>query len=153
MKFMKCRGTEEDAPNKSLKKQISERDNINANILKNDFDLIDAKNLRLQYLSNPLITYLNIHSLQNKLDALREITKNFLLDIFCTDETKLDDSFPDHQFKIDGYQLPPFRKDRNKFGGGKTVYIKDSLIVKRINNFETNISETISIELTISNKK
>ena len=150
---MVCRGTEEDAPNESLKKEISETDNINANVLKNDFDLFDAKNLSLQYLSNPLIAYLNIHSLQNKLDALREITKNFLLDIFCTDETKLDDSFPDHQFKIDGYQFPPFRKDRNKFGGGKTVYIKDSLIVKTINDFETNISETISIELTISNKK
>ena len=37
--------------------------------------------------------------------------------------------------------------------GGKIVYIKDGLIVKKINDFETNISETISIELTISSKK
>ena len=27
------------------------------------------------------------------------------------------------------------------------------MIVKRLNGFETNISETISLELTISNKK
>ena len=65
----------------------------------------------------------------------------------------MDDSFPDHQLKINGYQFPPFRRDRNKFGGGKIVYIKDSLIFKRINDFETNISEIISIVLTISNKK
>ena len=65
----------------------------------------------------------------------------------------MDDSFPDHQFQIDGYQFPPFRKDRNKFEGGKIVYVKDGLIVKRVNDFETNISETISLELTISNQK
>ena len=149
---LECRSTEEGGPNESLTKEISGRDNINTNVLKNDFDLIDAKTLRLQYSSNPLITYLNINSLQNKVDTLREITKNFPLDIFCIDETKLDDRFPDHQFEIDGYQSPPFRRDRNKFGGGKIVYIKDGLIVKRKTDFETYISETISIELTVSNK-
>ena len=41
----------------------------------------------------------NVNSLQNNVDALREITKNFPLDIFCIDETKLDDSFPDHSLK------------------------------------------------------
>ena len=82
-----------------------------------------------------------------------EITKHFLLDIFCIDKTKLDDSFPDHQFKIDGYQFPPFRRVRNNFGRGKIVYVKDGLIVKRLNDFQTNISETISSELTVSNKK
>ena len=73
--------------------------------MKNDFDLIYAKTLRLQYSSNPLIAYLNINPLQNNVDAIREITKNFLLHIFCIDETNLDDSFPDHQFKIDGYHF------------------------------------------------
>ena len=121
--------------------------------MKNDFHLIYAKTLRLQYSSNPLIAYLNINPLQNNVDALREITKNFMLHIFCIDEINLDDSFPDHHFKIDGYQFPPFRRDRNNFGGGKIVYIKDGLVYKIINDFETNISETISIELTISNKK
>ena len=43
----------------------------------------------------------------------------------------MDDSFLDHQFKIDGYQFPPFRRNRNKFGGagrggaGGIVYDKD----------------------------
>ena len=107
----------------------------------------------MQYSLNPLIAYLDINSLQNKINALRVITKSFALDILCINETELDDSCPDHQFKIDGYQFPPFREDRNKFGGGKIVYVKDGLIVKRLNDFETNISETLSLELTISNKK
>ena len=96
------------------------RDNINTNVLKIDFDLLYAKTLRLQYSSNPLIAYLNINSLQNKADALREITKSFPLDVFSIDETKMD-SFPDHQFKINSYQFPPFRKEINNFRGGKTV--------------------------------
>ena len=90
--------------------------------------------------------------MQNKADALRVIHKNVPLDILCIDETKLDDSFLHHQFKIDGYQFPPFKRDRNKFGVGKIVYVKDGLTVKRFNDFETNISETISLKLTISNK-
>ena len=65
----------------------------------------------------------------------------------------MDDSFLDHQFKIDTYQFPPFRRNRNKFGGrgGGGGMIK--MIVKRLNGFETNISETFSLKLTISNKK
>ena len=99
---LECRGTEEVGPDENLTKEISGRNNSNTNVLKNDLYLIDAKTLRLQYWSNPWITYFNISSLQNKIDALREITKDFLLDIFCIDETKFDDSFPDYQFKIDG---------------------------------------------------
>ena len=37
---LECRGTEEGSPNESLTKEISGRDNINTNVLKNDFDLI-----------------------------------------------------------------------------------------------------------------
>ena len=120
--------------NAALRKQIwckFGRDNSNTNVLKNDIDLIDAKTPRLQHSSNPLIAYLNINSLQNKTDALREIAKYLSLDIFCTDERKLDDSFPDHHFKIDGYQFPPFWSNRNKFEGGKIVYVEDDSIVKR----------------------
>ena len=105
----------------------------------------------MQFSLNPLIDYFNINSLQNKVDALGITTKKFPLDIFCIDETKLDDTFSEHQFKIEGYQFPPFRRNRNKFGGGKIVFVKDGLIVKRINDFKTNISEAISLELTISN--
>ena len=98
--------------------------NSNTNALKNDLDLIDAKTLRLQYSSNPLIANLNIYSLQNKIDALREIIKYFPLDIFCIDESKLHDSFPDHQFKMYGYQFLPFGRDRSKLRGAKNFLLK-----------------------------
>ena len=91
--------------------------------------------------------------LQHKIDSLREILKKSSLEIICVDETKLDEGFPESQCKIDGYQFPPFRRDRDKHGGGKVVYIKEGLMVNRIKEFETNRSETICLELTISNKR
>ena len=38
-------------------------------------------------------------------------------DVFMISETKLDDSFPEGQFSIDGYQTH-FRYDQNGNGGG-----------------------------------
>ena len=62
---------------------------------------------------------------------------------------KLDSSCPNTQFQIDGYQFPPFRKDRNKYGGGKMVYIRDAIIAKCLEILEGKHS----LELTISKKK
>lgn len=41
----------------------------------------------------------------------------------CTDEIKLDSSYPDSQSHIDGYKFPHFCSDRNKHGGSKILYI------------------------------
>ena len=114
----------------------------------NELDLEGLQKLKNQYRSNSLIGYLNINFLQHKIDSLREILKKPPLEMICVDETKLDESFPDHQFKIDGYHFPPFRRDRDKYGG-----VKEGLIVNRTKEFKTNKSETICLELTISNKK
>ena len=119
----------------------------------NELDLEGLQKLRKQNRSNPLIGYLNINFLQHKIDSLREISKKSSLEIICVDETKPDESFPDCQIKIDGYQFPAFRRDRDKHKGGKVVFVKEGLIVNWIKEFETNKSETICLELTVSNKK
>ena len=49
-------------------------------------------------------------------------------------ETKLDDTFPFNQFAIDGYSQQ-FRLDRNCYGGGIIIYIRDHLQCKRINSY------------------
>ena len=109
--------------------------------------------IREQYTNNLVLGYLNINSLKNKIINLREVVDKVLIDILCIDETKLDDTFPDAQFKINNYQYPPFRRDRNSKGGGKIVYIRQGLISKRLSKFESKGIETICIELTISKKK
>ena len=73
--------------------------------------------------------------------------------MFCIDETKLDESFPNSQFLLENFQFPPFRRDRNSKGGGKLVYVKQEIITKRLENLETKFSETISIKLTVSKKR
>ena len=100
-----------------------------------------------------MIGYLNINYFENKLINFREICHQAPTDIICVDETKLDSSYPDSQFRISGYQFPPFRRDRNKYGGGKIVYVREGFIAKRLVNLEGNTSETICIEVTISKKK
>ena len=65
--------------------------------------------------------------LTNKFEGLQEISQNELIDILCIDESKHGGSLPDGQFK--GYQFPPFWCDRKNTGGGKTVFLKEALIV------------------------
>ena len=90
---------------------------------KNDCYYKEAKiKLDLDGLINPIIGYLIISTLQNKIISLREIIAKAPLYVFCIDETKLDDSFPNSQFILENSQIPPFRRDRNSKEGGKLVY-------------------------------
>ena len=52
---------------------------------------------RLKFLYNPLIAYLNINSLRNKVIDLGKILKDLPLDYIVISETKLDESFPNSQ--------------------------------------------------------
>ena len=80
-------------------------------------DLEMLKNDRLKFLNNLLIACLSINSLRNKVIELRIILKELPLDYLVISETKLDDSFPNAQFKINGYEVRA-RRDRNKHGSG-----------------------------------
>ena len=77
-------------------------------------DLYGLNRLSKEHESNPIIGYLNINSLRNKINDLRKICKKAQIHVLCIDKTILDESFPDPQFQ--GYQYPAFRKDRNKNG-------------------------------------
>ena len=84
---------------------------------------------------------------------MKEISHKAPIDILCIDEIKNDETFPDAQFMIENYQFPPFRRDRNNKGGGEMVFIRKELLAKRLEDFETKLTETICIELVISKKK
>ena len=78
------------------------------------------KFLRLRNVGKVIIAYLNINSIRNEFEALREtIASN--MGISMVAETKIDSSFPRGQFLIDGF-APPYRLGRNKDGGGLLVY-------------------------------
>ena len=58
-----------------------------------------------QYLNNPLIGYLNINSVRNKIADVQIFIQNIPLDYLVLSETKLDESFPNAQFNLDGYEI------------------------------------------------
>ena len=97
----------------------------------------------LKYAKNLIIGHLNINSIRNKfLDFKELIVSN--TDICLISETKLDDSFPDQQFHVNGYKM--FRKDRNKFGGGLIMFVKENIPCKVISAFRfSEECEIISI--------
>ena len=92
--------------------------------------MLGLKKLRKENPNNPNIAYLNINSLREKIISLQEICLKSSIDILCVDKTKLDASYPNAQFHIEGYQFPPFRRDRNKHGGRKMVFVRNSIIIK-----------------------
>ena len=70
---------------------------------KSKSDLLGLLKLRKENRNNPNIAYLNISSVREKIISLREICLESSIDIFCVDETKLNASYPNSQFYIEGH--------------------------------------------------
>ena len=62
-------------------------------------------------------------------------------------------NFPDAQFHTESYQYLQFRRDRDKNGGGKVIFVRYGLIAKILYAHEDNTSETICLEVTTFKKK
>ena len=107
---------------------------------------------RLKHPTNPLIGYLNINSLRNKIIDVREVIGKHSLDYFVISETKLDESFPYAQFNISNYEIRN-RRDRDKNDGGLIEFVRRCVITKRLKDYETQICGTICSEFTISKRK
>ena len=65
-------------------------------------------------------------------------------------ETKLDSSFPQAQFKIEGY-VPRFRYDRNSHRGGILLFIREDIPAKIISITPLKDFEGIFVELNFRN--
>ena len=94
---------------------------------------------RLNYPWNPLIGYLNINSIRNKISD-REVFGKLQLDYFVFSETKIDESFPSAQFNIHDYEIRN-RRDRDKHGGGFIEFVRKGFITKRMKEYETKVSQ------------
>ena len=100
--------------------------NEGQNAVEDDFDNPAIK-LREIKLKNPN-NHLWHNSIRNKhIDLFTFLDCN--IDILTIAETKLDCTFPTVQFIVEGYK-EPFRKDRNKNGGGPLVYVKLKIILQ-----------------------
>lgn len=73
----------------------------------------------------PVIGQLNINFISPKLEPLVALIKDNI-DLLMVSETKVDDTYPNGQFQIEGYSKP-IRLDRNLRGGGIMIFSRDDL--------------------------
>ena len=108
------------------------------------------RNVRISNINRLIFGHLNINSLRNTFDLLCEQIKGSI-DIFMIYETKLDDSFPQGQFLIDGSHSP-FRFDRNKSGGGILLYVREDIPTKILSH-DFPSAESFFVEIILHKKK
>ena len=90
-----------------------------------------------------IIGNLNINAIRNKFEQLKET----VLEILVVTETKLDETFLESLFLMDGFSKP-YRLDRNKNGGGVMIFIRDTISSKILEkHIFPNDVESIFVEL------
>ena len=97
--------------------------------IKNCFQ--EMKDLRLKYVRNIIISYVNINSIRNKFSHFSIMMKG-LVDILIIAETKLYSTFHNGQFLIEGFKKP-YRLDVSSDRDGLFVCLKDRIISKQLN--------------------
>ena len=105
--------------------------------------------IRKDNLNKIIFAHLNINSIRNKFDSSADIIKDNI-DILMTTETKVDDSFPDRQFFLDGFGTP-FRLDWNRNGGSIMLFISNDVPAKVISKDDRPI-ESFNVELNFQKK-
>ena len=126
-------------------------DNIDDNSSNKDGDSPDflLNKLRLSNLDRLIIGHLNINSIRYKFESLKQIVNNNL-DILIVSESKLDHTFPDRQFSMEGYRT--IREDREyngHFGGGIIIFIRQDIPCKEL-KFQTDREiEGIFLEINL----
>ena len=93
----------------------------------------ETNDLKLLILKKPvriIIGQVNIISLRNKIELLREIVRD-KVHMSMISKTKLGSSFPEAQFYMDSYSKP-YRLDRSGKGGGVMLYVREEIPSKLI---------------------
>ena len=55
---------------------------------------------------------------------------DYQLMFYILTKLNLDSSYTDPQLKISGFQYPPYRNDRSKYGDGKILFLRGDLIAR-----------------------
>ena len=85
--------------------------------------------MRKSYVKYITVGHLSTNSLRNKFLSVKELLSHNL-DLLIINETKIDYSFLNAKFQINGYKC--LCKFRNIFGGGLYLYINEDIPSKEI---------------------
>ena len=130
---------------------------INANSVHQDIDIYDGtpdtfteiKLFRKTHKHNFIFVHVNINSYRHKFAPLQEILRGRFVDLLIISESKLDESFPNSQFNVEGYTI--HRQDKSASSGGLILYIRADIAHRRMPKFECNCFGIESICLEVKN--
>ena len=101
---------------------------------------------------NVIFSYININSIRNKLNDLNVLVGPHI-DILCIAETKLDYSFPNAQFKLDGF-CTPYRLEKSSSSGGILTYVRSNMPSRLLTSFVIPESiQALAIEVNLRKEK
>ena len=100
-----------------------------------------------------ILGFININSLRNKYLCLKDIFDSYLVDYFSVLETKIDDSFPDAQFRPHDYSI--VREDLSETSGGIMTFIRSDIPYNRKYEIEINNAafHSLCVQITIKKEK
>ena len=131
---------------------FTEFSDIHAGGLNIDNPLSTLRQLKEKNVDRPVIAQLNINFLSPKFEPLVSLIKDNV-DLLMVSETKVDNTYPTDQFKIEGYSKP-FRLDRDRHGGGLMIYSRDDLPCHELKAHELPSDiECIFLEMRIRKSK
>ena len=114
----------------NLEKDLNDANRVfeNSKACSNAFQSFQKNSL--QNFKNILTGDSNVNFLRNKFEAVEELVQN-KVDICFLSDTKIDETFPNQPFVINGYKL--FRRDRICHGEGVLCYINENIPSKTVN--------------------
>jgi len=137
---------------KDLSNVINDSHHTSLNSQQECLDIFtEVKMLRSKDRKRPLIGHINNNSIRYKFQEIRDLFDRNLVDLFCVSETKIDDTFRDNLFSVDGYKL--YRNDRDARGGGIMVFTRADLPIKRRIDLESEQLESICLEFEMQKRK
>ena len=109
-----------DSDNDSDNDNDSNYDCDNDTVRTTNQDTVSTHSISIDCLK---IANLNVNSLLKHIDEIRILLSDNPLDILAINESKIDSLISDSELYINNYSIVRF--DRNRFGGGVALYIKN----------------------------
>ncbi len=119
--------------------RTTNQDTVSTHSISIDFDTLNSKNVLK-------IANLNVNSLLKHIDEIRILLSDNPLDILAINESKIDSLISDSELYINNYSIVRF--DRNRFGGGVALYIKNTIPYSERKDLVPDKLEMVCIEIT-----
>ncbi len=119
--------------------RTTNQDTVSTHSISIDFDTLNSK-------KGLKIANLNVNSLLKHIDEIRILLSDNPLDILAINESKIDSLISDSELYINNYSIVRF--DRNRFGGGVALHIKNIIPYSERKDLVPDKLEMVCIEIT-----